>query len=752
MHTEERRNIRLEELDINRKIIKHLQAQGISELFPPQVAAFKTGVLDGKNLVLAIPTSSGKTLVAEICMLKTILEGRGKALYLVPLKSLAREKYSEFKKYESLGITTSMSVGDYDSPGRSFRDADIVIVTTERADSLVRHKAEWINDLGIVVADEVHLINDSKRGPTLEMVLAKLIQIIKKIQIVALSATISNANQIADWLGAKLVRDTWRPVPLSEGVYLDGKISFYRDGKNTPRKVSRTRRDELADVVCDTLDENGQVLVFVSSRRSTITVAKKIAPLLRRYISEDIMRQLSKGVIKIGKTPSAPEASKTLARLIANGCAFHHAGLDNQERALVEDYFKKNLLKVIVATPTLAAGVNLPARRVIIRDYRRYEQDRGSYPIPILEYKQMAGRAGRPKYDKYGEAVLMARTEPEHDFLIDNYTLSDPEDITSKLASPRAIRVHLLASIATEMTKNRDEIDTLIAGTFFSHQFDQWEINQYVSSALGFLEEGDLIEANESGFYVATPLGRRASQLYIDPYTAILFRDTLSKTSEYTTIGFLHLICHTPDQPLSYVSKAEAEEYEITVDDYIDQLMIEPPIEESPRAYSDFLAQIKTAFLLQDWISELTEKDITEKYNVGMGDVHRFVQSAEWLTYAASEISRISNVSSYVSPLHNLRLQLRHGVRADILELVSLRGVGRVRGRMLHNHSLTSLHDLYKVPVEELARIPTIGTSIAESIKKQLGFDITLTSVETDDVVGDDDIDPMQTLLEDFDG
>jgi len=728
----------------------HLQAQGITELFPPQISAFKTGVLDGKNLVLAIPTSSGKTLVAEICMLKTILDGRGKALYLVPLKSLAREKYTEFKKYQTLGITTSMSVGDYDSPGRNLHDADIVIVTTERADSLIRHKTEWMNDIGIVVADEIHLINDHKRGPTLEMVLAKLTQIVKEIQIVALSATISNANQIADWLGAELVRDTWRPVPLSEGVYFDGRINFYKNGRNTFRNINRTRRDELADVVCDTLDENGQVLVFVSSRRSTVTIAKKLAPFLRRYIPNEMMLQLTKGANKIGRAPSAPESSKILARLIANGAAFHHAGLDNQERTLVEDYFKENLLKVIVATPTLAAGVNLPSRRVIIRDYRRFETDRGSYPIPVLEYKQMAGRAGRPKYDKYGEAVLIARTEPEHDFLIDNYTLSEPEEITSKLASPRAVRAHLLASIAAEMTRNREEIDSLIKGTFFSHQFDQWEINQHVSSALGFLEEGSLIETSSDGSYNATLLGRRTSQLYIDPYTAILFRDVLSGTDSHSMIGILHLICHSPDQPLTYVTRSEAEEYEVTVDDLLDDLMIEPPIEESPRAYSEFLAQVKTALLLQDWISEKTERDITERYNVGMGDVHRFVQSAEWLTYAAHEISRISNATSHIPFLNNLKLRLRHGVRSDILELVSLKGVGRVRGRMLHNHRLINLSNLYQVPIEELARIPTIGTSIAESIKKQLGIDIKITASDPEDLFEDDDIESMQTLLEDF--
>lgn len=745
-------NIRLEELEINKKIISHLQTHGISELFEPQENAFKTGVLDGKNLVLAIPTSSGKTLVAEICMLKAILDGRGKALYLVPLKSLAREKYADFKKYEELGITTAMSVGDYDSPGRSLNDADIVVVTTERADSLVRHKTEWINNVGIVVADEVHLINDAKRGPTLEMVLAKLMQIVENIQIVALSATISNADQIAEWLNAELVKSTWRPVPLYEGVYLDGKIAFFQNGRSKSRVIKRERKEELADIICDTLDDNGQVLVFVSSRRSTVAVAKKLASSLRRYIPEDAIHLLAKGARKIASFPSAPEASKTLARLIANGVAFHHAGLDNKERVLVEDYFKDNLLKVIVATPTLAAGVNLPARRVIIRDYRRFDRDLGSYTIPVLEYKQMAGRAGRPKYDDYGEAVLFARTESEFDDLIDNYTLSEPEEITSKLASPRAVRFHLLATIATEMTQTREEVDSLIAGTFFSHQNGQMEIDYHISDALGFLENGGLIETSSSTMFSATSLGKRAARLYIDPYTAILLRDVLTETNKHSTLGLLHLICYTPDQPLTYVTQTEAEEYATLLDDQINELLIEPPMEEEgPRAYSDFLTQIKTASLLNDWISEKTNKNITEQYNVGMGDVHRFVQSAEWLTYAASEIARIVDAPEHIPPLHNLRSRLRYGVRTNILELVSLRGVGRIRGRMLHNHGFTNLAELYKVPIEELARIPTIGSSIAESIKKQLGIDVkTRTRVEEEQQVDDGDVDSIQTLLEDF--
>jgi helicase len=404
---------------------------------------------------------------------------------------------------------------------------------------------------------------------------------------------------------------------------------------------------------------------------------------------------------------------------------------------------------VIVATPTLAAGVNLPARRVIIRDYRRFEQNRGSYPIPILEYKQMAGRAGRPKYDKYGEAVLIAKTDHEKDALIDHYILSEPEEIFSKLKSPSALRSHLLAGIATELTNNRQQIDALISNTFFASNNDQRKINHHVSSALEFLKEGELIDTTSPELYTATALGKRTSRLYINPETAILFRDILSQFENHTIFGILHLICHSPDQPITYVSRSEIEDTEVFIEDHYKELMIESP-DELETAYTDFLGEIKTARILQEWISETTEKDITENYNVGMGDVHRFVQSAEWLIYAASEIARITNNPGHIPSLQGLRSRIKYGVRSDILELVGLRGIGRIRGRMLHNHGLPSFIELYHIPIEELARIPTIGTTIAESIKQQLGVDVKSTAPHIDPIEESDDFDSIQTLLEDF--
>jgi helicase len=742
--------LKVSEIPINEKIIKVLTEIGITDLFPPQSMALETDVLDGTNLVLAIPTSSGKTLVAEICMLKTILDGRGKAIYLVPLRSLAREKYQDFKKYNSLGITTAMSVGDYDSPGTKLQEADIVVLTTERLDSLVRHRTDWIQDVGTVVVDEIHLINDISRGPTLEMVLAKLIQMQPSIQIVGLSATISNADEIAGWLDANLVKSDWRPVPLTEGVALDDEIIF---GDTEKRAIKRKHREAVSDLICDILDEKGQVLVFVSSRRSTVALSKRVASDIRPYLEKRELEYLSRISSKIGSKLSATETTKTLSKVLNQGIAFHHAGLDNQERGVVEDAFRNNYLKVIVATPTLAAGVNLPARRVIIRDVRRFEQSRGSYFIPVLEYKQMAGRAGRPRYDEYGEAILLARTEHELDFLTERYVLSESEIITSKLASSESIRFHILSVIASDMSSTRDELDSLIDSTFFSFQFDTRDIEHHVSSSLHFLEQNGLIESIHDDELQATLLGKRTSQLYIDPVTAIKICDAFSKKKTYSQIGILHLLCNTPDQPLSYVTQSETGDYEFIMEDNLNDLFVEPPDEwDDPEGYSKFIAQIKTASILQDWIEERSEREITDNYNVGTGDIHRFVQSATWLLYAATEIAKITDASNYVRNLNELQSRMKYGIKSELLELVSLRGVGRVRSRMLYNHGLKSLSDLYQVKPEELGRVPTVGTSLASSIKKQLGLDLSDVSVEHEpEFTEPDDNDTMQTLLLDFD-
>jgi helicase len=198
----------------------------ITELRPSQVKAIKAGLLDEKNLLVCTPTASGKTLIAELAALCAILNGKGKAVYIVPLKALASEKYKNFKKRYGHLIKIALSIGDRDSSDSYLSTYDLIICTSEKLDSLLRHHSPWIRTVKVVVIDEIHLLNDSNRGPTLEILITILRQLLKNMQLIGLSATIGNSEEFSEWLGAKLIVDKWRPVKLQHGIYLDNEIEF----------------------------------------------------------------------------------------------------------------------------------------------------------------------------------------------------------------------------------------------------------------------------------------------------------------------------------------------------------------------------------------------------------------------------------------------------------------------------------------------------------------------------------------------
>ncbi len=201
-------------------------SEDIKELRPAQEKAIKAGLLEGKNLIVCTPTASGKTLIAELVMLKRILERKGKAVYIVPLRALGSEKQRDFKKrYEKI-CKVAFSSGDMDSSDSYLADYDLIITTSEKLDSLTRHHAPWINEIATVIVDEIHLLNDPSRGPTLEILITMLKESLKNVQFVGLSATIGNPKELAEWLDAKAVIDNWRPVKLKEGVYFDGEVEF----------------------------------------------------------------------------------------------------------------------------------------------------------------------------------------------------------------------------------------------------------------------------------------------------------------------------------------------------------------------------------------------------------------------------------------------------------------------------------------------------------------------------------------------
>ena len=198
----------------------------IKKLRPAQEKAIKKGLLKGKNLLICTPTASGKTLIGEIAAMKSILEGKGKAIYIVPLKALASEKYKDFKKRYGGVAKIALSIGDIDSKDTYLAEYDLIITVSEKLDSLMRHHAPWLSMIKTIIVDEIHLLNDVSRGPTLEILITLLKQLLKNVQIIGLSATIGNPEELALWLDADLVEDSWRPVKLHKGIYFDNKIEF----------------------------------------------------------------------------------------------------------------------------------------------------------------------------------------------------------------------------------------------------------------------------------------------------------------------------------------------------------------------------------------------------------------------------------------------------------------------------------------------------------------------------------------------
>ena len=562
------------------------------------------------------------------------------------------------------------------------------------------------------MADEIHLIGEMSRGPTLELLLSRVRRLLPKAQMLGLSATIRNVEEIAEWLDAVPVVSEWRPVCLKEGVFYDGVIEF-SDGST--KDVERRFESPQLNLADDTLGEGGQVLIFTFRRRTAVSQAVRLAQLTEKYLGKNERQRLS-DLCSYILSRERNVVTEKLTAVLAKGVAFHHAGLSHTVRKAIEDAFRSNLVKAVVATPTLAAGVNLPARRVIIADRHKYNVELGVYEeISVMEYKQMAGRAGRPKYDRVGEAILIARTLDEAEYLMEEYVRAQPERILSRLSSERALRSQLLAEIASGLASTKSDLRETLNHTLFAVQGDLLHILRLMERVLGELVKNGFIEEID-GKLGATLLGRRVAELYLDPRTASLVIERVSSRGAFTDLTYLHMIAQTPDMPKMYLRRGDREWLDEFVEQRINELASPPP--DDPDDYEMYLADLKVAALLLDWIEEKPDNYIYDKYDVGPGDLYAIVQSAEWLVYAAAEVSKLLGYVDRYKELAVLKERIRHGVRSELLELTSLKGIGRVRARSLFMHGYRSLADIARASEQELARVPGIGPTLAKKLKE----------------------------------
>ncbi len=501
-------------------------------------------------------------------------------------------------------------------------------------------------------------------------------------------------------------------------------------------EINTMSDDSTINIALDTIKIGKQALVFANTKRSAEKTAEDISNKIRSENKK--LLELSEEVLHSLTRPT--KQCERLSRCIKKGIAFHHAGLTAKQKELIEENFRHGLIKIICATPTLAMGVSIPAFRTILKDLRRYDQ-RGLNYIPVLEYLQMAGRAGRPEFDKEGQAIIVAPTKNEKKKLFERYIKGKPEDIYSKLAVEPVLRTYILSLIASNFVNTRKEVFDFFSKTFWAFQFaDTFELNQTVEKMLNLLEEWEFLRGNKEDFvsadsldeekYKATLLGKRVAELYIDPLTAHNFIESLRKASnrKVASFSFLQMISHSLElRPLLRVKMREYDEIQEELVKYGPFLLEEEPSMYEPE-YEDFLNSIKTALFFIEWINEKDEEFLLENYDIRPGEIRVKLSIADWLLYTAEELARIMKFQPLLKELVRLRIRVKNGVREELIPLLRLEQIGRVRARKLYYNKIKTIKDVREADFMKLVQI--LGRKIALDIKKQVGQDFDKMKVK----------------------
>ncbi|WP_293031763.1 DEAD/DEAH box helicase [Natronococcus sp.] len=499
------------------------------------------------NVVASAPTASGKTALAELAICKTLADG-GTALFIAPMRALTNEKEDDWDRFEDLGYSVYVVTGERDLNPRRARHADILVMTPEKLDSATRkhdsRRYDFVTDIDVCVIDEVHLLDADRRGSVLEVTISRLRRLCDP-RVVALSATMPNVDDVAAWLDAPEEAtfefgEEYRPVELNAGV------KTYTHGDNAFADKYR-RLYRALDLAEPHLREDGQSLVFVSSRQDTVRAAEKA----RDEIAERDIPMGARGDYDF-HTEAQELENDTLRNSVLDGVAFHHAGLSKNDRDLVEAWFKQGHVELLFSTSTLAWGVNLPARCVVIRDTKLHDPLEGEVDMSPLDVLQMLGRAGRPGYDDVGYGWVVCDTAEADKY---RRLLRDGKEIESRLAE--TLETHLNAEIAMGTITDLEDVMDWLETTFYyvrgqskPEEYDFPNLRQRVRDCLEGLVDRGFVAMGESGdlSIEATPRGVLASKYYLRLETAAAFAALCDRASGGDTLG--------PDDLLEAVASA----------------------------------------------------------------------------------------------------------------------------------------------------------------------------------------------------
>ncbi|XP_048797373.1 DNA polymerase theta [Lagopus muta] len=749
-------------------VLEKYHSLGVVQMFEWQAECLMLGqVLEGKNLVYSAPTSAGKTLVAELLILKRVLETRKKALFILPFVSVAKEKKCYLQAlFQEVNVRVEGYMGSISPAGR-FSSLDVAVCTIEKANGLINRLIEenQMDSLGVVVVDELHMLGDSHRGYLLELLLTKVRYITEKaakrkvkmtspgfggIQVVGMSATLPNLGLLASWLDAELYRTDFRPVPLKEWVKIgnniyDSSMNLVREFQ--PKLQLKGDEDHVVSLCYETVCDGHSVLLFCPSKNWCEKLADIIA---REFYSlqqaESSAKNSSLSPVVVDREGidevldqlrrSLSGLDSVLQRTLPWGVAFHHAGLTFDERDIIEGAFRRGMIRVLAATSTLSSGVNLPARRVIIRTPMF-----GGTLLDVLTYKQMAGRAGRKGVDTEGESILVCKpSERSKGTALLQGSLKpvcscllrrEGEGVASSMK--RAILEIIVSGVAS----TPDDVQTYASCTLLAsslkenkqeNEKEQDKVQKGpIEACIAWLLENEFIQILECNdkkakIFHPTHLGSATLSSSLSPTEAMEIFSDLQRAmksfvlendlhivylvtpvyEDWTTIDWYQFFCLWEKLPASMKRVAELVGIE---EGFLARSVKGKITAKTEKQYRQMAIHKRffTSLALLDLISEVPLKDMTNKYGCSRGQLQSLQQSAA--TYAGM-------VTVFCNRLgwHNMELllsqfqsRLTFGVHRELCDLVRVSLLNAQRARMLYNAGFVTIADLAKASPGDVA-------------------------------------------------
>jgi len=725
------------------ELIRSWTACESATLLPLQEIAIKRyGLFSGWSIVIQAPTSSGKTFIGEMAAVRAALD-RKKALYLVPLKALAEEKYHDFKqKYGAYGIKVIVSSRDFREFDGDLQRGDfsIGVVVYEKLAQLFARRPERLEEVNLVVIDELEMLADERRGQTLELLLAQIVMREKRPQIIGLSAVLADGEDIAGWLGAKFLAWHRRPVELRQGVLYNGKFRYrtYNERKEGYEKLGQsddgsTSWGHLCASLVALAERDEQSLVFVKGRAESRRVARDLAESLPCLPAHTAIEELD--------AMEPTQSKQLLIECMEHGVAFHNADLSALERRVVERYFKRGEIKVIVATTTLAMGMNLPAKNVFIEPDRWKYDDRFGAPwvgsISQAEYENMAGRAGRLALEEeFGRAILVAGTAYEREVFWRRYVEGECKALEPQLANGK-LGDHLLRLTASGMASTGDEAATILRSTLtgrrvWTRQLGEEEFRRNVHVAIKDLERADAVEVDRQGGISVSAFGRAATTCGICIETGLDLKQWVEKSHDryWEEIDLMLALALTRDGRTPYVSMSS---HEYACAGYVERLRderrsgdwtVDTPINRLLNASApplfDEMKAIKVALMLKRWIELVPISEIEEEFSTMAGQIVAAAEQMSWLADAAIEIAKACGRAERLSDMiRDLSDRLRFGVTVEGLALARLRvdGLDRTTIAGLAAVGLATPESMAHSSIEKLACV--VGQPIARTLKER---------------------------------